>query len=226
MKNLTTTPDQRRGFLKQFAAGTVALAAGGLATAPARAMAGSQRRSTQPSDDWLDRIHGSHRQVFDLVEVNSGLGAAYTMNYLTSFKAAHSDVSDDELCAVAVFRHNAFPLILNDAMWAKYKLGEFFGVTDPETNAPAERNIFRNNIPLQPGLTYEDMIAEKGVVIVACSVAWDVYSMLTAPNAGVTHEEAKAEWAQNVLDGVELVASGVYAVNRAQEHGCSYCYAG
>jgi hypothetical protein len=29
-----------------------------------------------------------------------------------------------------------------------------------------------------------------------------------------------------LLKGVSLGASGVYAVNRAQEAGCTYCYAG
>jgi len=226
MKKTVKSPAPRREFLQSISVGSAALLAGGLTTTKAAAIPRDIHSNVVASDDWADRIHGEHRQVFDLVETNSGLGAAYTMNFLTSFKAAHPDTSDDDLCAVAVFRHNAFAMVLNDHIWAKYKLGEFFGVTDPETDAPAVRNIFRGNIPLQPGLTYEGMIAEKGVIIVACSVAWDVYSMLTAPNAGVTHEEAKAEWAENTLDGVVLVASGVYGVHRAQEHGCSYCYAG
>jgi len=32
----------------------------------------------------------------------------------------------------------------NDAMWAKYKFGEKYAVTDPATTAPATRNVFRN----------------------------------------------------------------------------------
>jgi hypothetical protein len=228
MKNLPLSPTPRRSFLQNLAAGSAALIAGSWATAQSAQAKSTPHTSpvaTVADDDWLDRIHGEHRQVFDVVEPNSGLGAAYTMNYLTSFHDAH-DISDDDICAVAVFRHNAFALIMNDQMWDKYKLGEFFDITDPETDAPATRNIFHENIPLSPGVTYESMISDKGVVLVACSVAWDVYSMLTAPNAGVTHEEAKAEWAENILNGVILVPSGVYAVNRAQEHGCSYCYAG
>lgn len=31
----------------------------------------------------------------------------------------------------------------NDTIWAKYKLGEKWNVTDPATNAPATRNVFR-----------------------------------------------------------------------------------
>ena len=32
--------------------------------------------------------------------------------------------------------------------------------------------------------------------------------------------------AKNLLPGMAIVPSGVLAVNRAQEHGCTYCYAG
>jgi intracellular sulfur oxidation DsrE/DsrF family protein len=228
MKNLPLPPTPRRNFLQNLAAGSAALVAGSWATAQtaqAKATPRSSPVATVADDDWLDRIHGTHRQIFDIVEPNSGLGAAYAMNYLTSFQEAH-DISDDDICAVTVFRHNAYVLTMTDMMWEKYKLGEFFDITDPTTDAPAVRNIFRDNIPLQPGLTYETMVSEKGVIVCACNIALSVYSMLTAPNAGVSAEEAKAEWTENILDGIVLVPSGVYAVNRAQEHGCTYCYGG
>jgi intracellular sulfur oxidation DsrE/DsrF family protein len=34
------------------------------------------------------------------------------------------------------------------------------------------------------------------------------------------------EWTANVLPGVQIVPSGVWALGRAQEHGCGYIYAG
>ncbi len=223
MKNLIPSPTPRRNFLQRIAAGSAVLVAGGWTTAQAKST--SPLRPTSVGSDWLDRIHGDHRQVFDLVEPNGGTGAAYAMNYLTSSKEADG-LSDAEICAVAVFRHFAYPLIMTDDMWRKYKLGEFLKITDPATEAPAVRNIFRDNVPLQPGLTYERMIAEHGVIVVACNIALNVFSMLTAPNAGVSADEAKAEFTENLLEGVVLVPSGVYAVNRAQERGCTYCYAG
>ncbi len=224
MKKPDQTLTRRREFLQSLSLGSAAVLAGGLTTAKAVA-ATRESHADRTSDDWIDRIHGEHRQVFDLVEANNGLGAAYTMGFLGAFNNI-SEVSAEEVCAVAVFRHNAFALVLNDSMWAKYKLGEFYGVTDSETGAPATRNIFRANIPLQPGLTYEKMISDHGVIIVACNLALSVHSMMSASNAGVSAEEAEAEWVDNVLDGVELVVTGTFAVNQAQEHGCTYCYAG
>ena len=230
MKKSQRPANSRRNFLQRFTAGSLAIVAG--AVPVAKTAVASVAQTTAPSDaiatlddKWLERIHGDHRQVFDIVEPNGGLGAAYAMNYLASFKEVHH-VSDDEVCAVTVFRHKSFPLTLNDAMWKKYKIGEFLDITDPETKAHAVRNIFHNNIPLRPGLTYEKMISERKVVIVACNMALTFLSSFMAKNAGVSAEEAKAEWTDNLLDGVILVPSGVYAVNRAQARRCTYCYGG
>ncbi|HYE94964.1 MAG TPA: hypothetical protein VD962_02045 [Rubricoccaceae bacterium] len=224
MENLVL-PTPRRSFLQRFAAGTAALLASGWAPAHA-APAPRARTARRVSDDaWLERIRGEHRQVFDLVETNMGFGAAYALNFIDSFKEAH-DVENDDLTAVLVFRHFAMPLLLNDGMWAKYKIGGMLHANDPDTNAPAERNLFHANVPMRPGLTYAQMFAEQPVIVVACGLALSVLSGLAAPNAGVSAEEAKAEWAANLFPGVYVAPSGVYAVNRAQEHGCTYCYAG
>ncbi|NNF57419.1 MAG: hypothetical protein HKN04_04185 [Rhodothermaceae bacterium] len=219
-------PTARRTFLQRLSVGTLALMSGGaVARTASPGAAPAAPRLVTSGTDWLDRIRGEHRQVFDIVEPNNGLGAVYALNYLDSYQRVHG-LSGDDVTAVAVYRHNAMPLMLNDATWATYKIGEFLSVTDPETNAPATRNIFRTNIILRPGLTYEQMMADRGVVVVACEMALTVYSSLTAEAAGVSPEEAKADWEANLLDGAVLAASGVYAVDQAQQHGCSYCYAG
>jgi hypothetical protein len=36
----------------------------------------------------------------------------------------------------------------------------------------------------------------------------------------------KKDWISGILPGIQLVPSGVMAVNRTQEKGCTYCYAG
>jgi intracellular sulfur oxidation DsrE/DsrF family protein len=38
--------------------------------------------------------------------------------------------------------------------------------------------------------------------------------------------DVKKDWVSGILPGIQIVPSGVLAVNRAQEHGCTYCYAG
>src|SRR6476469_4081827 len=102
------------------------------------------------------------------------------------------------------------------------------GAMDPATKAPATRNIYRDAILLHPGLTYEQILAGKAskatIIMTACNVALHALSSMTAANAGVASEQAAEEWKAARLPGVVLVPSGVYAISRAQEAGCTYCF--
>jgi hypothetical protein len=49
---------------------------------------------------------------------------------------------------------------------------------------------------------------------------------MAAGFAGQPKESARQDWVANMFKGVNIVPSGVFAVNRAQAKGCTYCYAG
>jgi hypothetical protein len=211
----------RRGFLGGIAAGAAALMVGRFSTASAEILASHESRALD--DAWIGKIKGKYRQVFDATAPNEGWGAAFPLNFMDSTKEALK-VTDADITAITVFRHFAMPLMLNDATWAKYKIGAMLNVNDPKTKAPATRNIFRDNVPLRPGLTYEQEL-KNGVIFVACNLALTVISGMAAPGAGVSADQAKKDFTAGIIPGVYLAASGVYAVNRAQQAGCTYCYA-
>jgi hypothetical protein len=225
MQNSVSILTPRRGFVKSVAAGAAALVAAKWSTARAETLPPPDARSSL-KDDWVSRIKGQYRQVFDAAEVNSGFGVVYALNFLESTKEAHN-VSDSDMTAVVSFRHFATPLALKDEIWEKYKIGAMppINVTDPQTKAPATRNIFHNNVMLYPGVTYESVIATRPVIVTACSMALTVLSSMAAETAGVSAEQAKAEWFAGLIPGVIAVPSGVYAVNRAQQAGCTFCTA-
>jgi hypothetical protein len=58
------------------------------------------------------------------------------------------------------------------------------------------------------------------------AVALKVLSGKLANNADMSAEEAAKEWAANVIPGITVIPSGTWGVNRAQEHGCTYCAGG
>jgi len=39
-------------------------------------------------------------------------------------------------------------------------------------------------------------------------------------------EEVKKDWLSGMLPGIQVMPAGIWAINRAQERGCSYCFAG
>ena len=213
----------RRGFLGGIAAGAAALVAGRFSSAHAGVLASLEPPTV--GDEFLTKIKGTYKQVFDCVEPNDGWGPAFALNFIDSTEGAKK-VTDKDVTAVAVMRHMAMPLLLNDAMWAKYKIGEMINVKDPKTNAPSTRNIFYNNVFMRPGLTYEQAMATKPLVMVACNLALTVLSDMAGKKVGVAAEQAKKDWEAGLLKGSYIAPSGVYAVNRAQQAGCSYCYGG
>lgn len=221
MTRVSSSLTPRRTFLQRLAVASAGIAASGWAAADAQPPAAAR----PDVDAWLDRITGKHRQVFDCTSPNGGFGAAFGLNFIDSYKTAHN-LSDGDITAVVSYRHMAMPLMLRDEVWAKYHIGEHLGVKDPKTNAPATRNIFHESIMGHPGLTYEQAISQRGLIMTACGMALAALSGMMASAGGVTAAQAKQEWTDGLLEGAVLVPSGVYAVNRAQEKGCSYCSGG
>jgi hypothetical protein len=222
--SLVNSGTHRRGFLGGLAAGVAALVVGRASKAQAE-LSGLTPFNGAADDAWVARIKGKHRQIVDCTTPNDGFGLPFALNFIDTSKQA-LNAPESEFTSVVVYRHMSMPLMLNDAMWAKYKIGETFNITDPKTKAPATRNIFRDSVLGRPGLTYEQAMATRPVIMTACNVALTVLSGMAAPKASVSADQAKADWAANLLAGVNLVPSGVYAVNRAQETRCTYCNGG
>ena len=73
------------------------------------------------------------------------------------------------MTSVVILRHEAIGTAMGHDLWAKYKFGELFKVTDPATKAAAVRNPFfqmkESEQPL-PNITIEDLQAgQLGAVL-------------------------------------------------------------
>ena len=217
----------RRGFLASVAG--IAAAAGLTPLLPRGAAALTRDGRAEPGaasvdpalDAWFAKIQGKHRQVFDAPEPNSGMAAVWPRVYINSMKGTYSN---EPTVAVVILRHGGLPLSMNDALWAKYKFGEMFNIQDG--TMPATRNIYAKitDLPL-PGLGIAELLKD-GVLVGACDVALTVYSSAAAQKMGMDPAAVKKEWVAGLLPGVQVVPSGVMAVARAQELGCTYCFAG
>jgi intracellular sulfur oxidation DsrE/DsrF family protein len=71
-----------------------------------------------------------------------------------------------------------------------------------------------------------EKLQARGVIFTCCNVALTVLSGMAAGAAGLPKDTAKQDWLAGMFKGVNVVPSGVLAVNRAQKKGCTYCYAG
>jgi hypothetical protein len=94
------------------------------------------------NDAWLDRLTGSHRQLFDAPTPAGGVPLVHLMNYYDTYNKAYG-AKDTDVNGILTFYGTTTFYGLSDAMWAKYRLGEFLETTDPRTNQPATANPWR-----------------------------------------------------------------------------------
>lgn len=221
MSSFLASTTARRGFLGRIAA---AAAAAGLSGAvPSRLAAETPTGDASLDaalDAWFGKIKGKHKIVFDAPEANSGFPAIWPRVYLDTMQATYPG----EATAMVILRHWGIPLGMNDALWAKYPLGEMFEIKDGD--APAKKNPYAKitGLPLS-GVGITELL-KSGVLVGLCDVALTVYSSGAAQKMGLTADAVKKEWVAGLLPGVQIVPSGVLAVAHAQELGCAYCFAG
>lgn len=209
----------RRGFLGRMAAAAAAI---GLSGGASELNAETPSTAADPAlDAWFGKIKGKHRMVFDVSEPNGGFGAIWPRIYMNTMKATYPGES---VGTVVILRHGGIPLGMTDPLWAKYSLGEMFGIK--EGDKPATKNIYASitGLPL-PGLGISELMKD-GTLVGICDVALTVYSSGAAQKMGMAPDAVKKEWVAGLLPGVMIIPSGVFGVGRAQELGCNYCFAG
>jgi len=59
-----------------------------------------------------------------------------------------------------------------------------------------------------------------------CGAAMSVFSAKLASQMNMKADDVLNEWKAALLPGIQVVPSGVWAVGRAQEHDCKYCFVG
>jgi intracellular sulfur oxidation DsrE/DsrF family protein len=222
----------RRGFLGGIAAGAAALGVSTLS--PLQQIHASPGFQVPGPDDPAEQVFknlkGKHRIVFDVVEPGFLFPFAWPRVFLLTNMATGTPEKENNV--VVVLRHNAIPYAMGDDLWKKYNFGEFFKAKDMEGNT-VTHNVFwkpaKGTFQI-PGFGVVDVgineLQDSGVQFVVCNAAMTVFSAMAAGKMNTKPEDVLKEWKAGVLPGITVVPSGVWAVGRAQEHQCGYCYAG
>ena len=217
----------RRAFIAQVAA-AAAVAAGTGCAAPLAAASVESVSPTAPFDDgWTRRVAAAkHRAVFDSPDINDGLALVHATFYRQGYREQFG-LGGDEVIPVVVLRHLATTMAFNDALWAKYALGERSKVVDPATGKDALRNPFvrvgkdeKNGI-VPPEASIEALLA-SGAVLLVCNKATMRLAGQVATKFGKPVEEVRADFHAAVVPGILLQPSGIYATLRAQDVGCAF----
>jgi hypothetical protein len=210
-----------------------AVVAAGLGVRSADAQTSSAfKPAIQPEDAWLDQRPGKHRTIIDAVTPN-GAGEAflYAGNLYNANKATYAGGGDADMAIVVCLRHFATAFAFNDTVWAKYgkTMSGMLGFTDPKTKEAPSTNLYNSpayGLALPNLGTTIDAVTKRGVYFAVCDTATHFVSAQMAGMLKVTADEVYKDLSTNLIPNSRLVAAGVLAVTRAQEHGYSVLHAG
>jgi intracellular sulfur oxidation DsrE/DsrF family protein len=208
----------RRRFL-----GSLALAGAALALPTP---SGAQRTPTVPSgpDDWdhrwLARLTRPNMLVFDTTGHGNGDLFGGPTRYLDAMRDGYG-VAATDVVAVMALHGTAWVAGLDDERWARHAIGRAAAVTDPDTTAPATRNIFRTHAD-RSRPTLESVQARGTIVLVCNNTLRRVSRELAAGHPDRTAETVYADLRAGILPGVTVVPAVLAALQMAQTRGCAY----
>lgn len=180
----------------------------------------------EDAETWFKKVKGKHKIIYDAPEPHEGFAIIWSWVFYKTNN--QTGTPDNELTSMVVMRHNAIPIAMEDRLWEKYKFGEVFKIHD-ENHTPLTKNPFwvpTNSFWNSMGIQGIKDLQARGAMFCVCDMALTVYSGMVAKGMNLNPEEVKKDWVSGLLPGVQVVPSGVWAVGRAQEKGCGYCFAG
>lgn len=223
-------PTKRRDFLGLL--GGSSLAAFAAPALPAFHGLGANNAHPAPIDDtfdvtWADRVQGKFRAVFDSPEISEGAAFFRAGIWCDEYKAVYG-TARSEMSPVVVVRHEAIHLAMNDDYWKRFKIGKEVKLKTPEGKKWAEANPILVPPPGTPPqfARYDipDFIADGGIVL-ACGLAFGEVVARFRKEDKLDKAAGRERAIAQMIPGVILQPSGIFAVLRAQEAGCRYILA-
>lgn len=172
---------------------------------------------------WLTALDAPHRMLFDAPQPAGAVPLVHALNYYESWKAAEG-VGDDAIDAVITLYGGTTFHGLDDAMWAKYGLGEVMGQMTLE-GTPYTTNPWRvdpvfdgNRLPVA-GI---ESLSGRGATFLLCNNALTYFAGKVAAAHGMDAEAVYTDMKAHILPQVTLVPAMVVALDQAQQDGVSY----
>ncbi len=223
----------RRKFLGSLATGAAAIGFTSMApTIGSFANTGSYTPSgIGDPEEFFKKINGKHRVVFDAPKPHEMMPFAWPLVYLMTNEATGTPNKDCSV--VVVLRHSAICYAMEDRLWEKYNFSMVMQAPDPNTGKATTKNPFWKPKPgafVVPGIGEVkigiDQLQERGVMFCVCEAAITVYSAAIAQGMNADAVEVRKDFMSGIFPGIQPVPSGVWALGRAQEHQCTYIFAG
>ena len=225
----SSPPLPRRSFVTRLAA-VMGIGMGVPAAQAQTPPAVNWQPDRHEEDDWLDKLPGKHRFIFDTTTA-PGFGSAilFANNYFIANQNVYR-LQNSDLAVVIVARHFSTAFAFNDAVWTNYgaPIAQQIKFNDPKTNEVPKSNLYNASgygTALENyGVTLESLL-KRGVHLAVCQMATRALAGTIARSTGGNVESVYNELVANKWTNSHMVPAGIVAVNRAQERGYSFVHA-
>ena len=171
---------------------------------------------------WLDQLKGKHRQVFEVGKLEDVPGPLHVVaNYLDVWREVYQ-LEYPAVNTVVSIAGSGFPINVNDAMWAKYKLADRWRLSDGAGKEGAAHNVFLHAPAGDPKRASVTALQSRGTVFTQCDKALKAIARELALASHETVDKVYEELVAGLNPGVRLVPANTMLVGLAQEHGCAY----
>jgi hypothetical protein len=220
----------RRKFLGKM------LGAATAASLPLAEMSTAGAAEGSDHDAWLAKMTGNHKCFFDFPNHKRGAPLVHILNYVGTYQAAYgADVADINTVGTlySIGPDSSITMAFSDAMWRKYRFGEYQSLNDPQTQKPAVRNLFYKTLdgdeiprvgPIGPfaDASVSAMQEKMGTVFLLCQNAAVALGMdLERLGIGAAADNT-ADLLANLQPGIIVVPAMVIAIEKAQGAGMAY----
>ncbi len=174
-------------------------------------------------DEWLRGLDAPHQLFFDLPDFAGGVPQVHVLNYLNTYRSAHG-VDEKDLNAVVGLWNRTTLLAVNDAMWEKYRIGDYLNLRD-DTGRAFTRNPWRTSVFAigadRPAAGIEPL-QQRGVRYIVCNNALNLQTQLLSAARSADASSLGADLRANLVPGIAVVSAMVIAIERAQKRGFAY----
>jgi len=228
----------RRGFLARLLGGAAAAI-----TIPRAASAQAPAAAGNPADAWIKEVKGTHRCLFDFPQHKGGAPLLHILNYLNTYNEAYKS-APGTVGAVGTFysigNTSSIAMGFNDAMWAKYALGDYLGLKD-KNGKPYTHNVFHKPTPDDAGILIGafgtppipelapavpalgiESLQKMGTKFILCANALGAWCLELQARGKGKAQDIEKELRANLLPGVTIVPAMVIAIEKAQAAGIRY----
>ena len=142
-------------------------------------------------------------------------------NYLDAWRDVYH-LEYPHINTVVGIAGSGFPINVNDAIWAKYKVGEKWQIPDGEGKSTADHNVFLEAPASDTKRASVRGLQARGTIFTQCNNALRYIATEFALATHDTFDNVYAELVAGLNPGVRLVPANTMLIGLAQEHGCAY----